>query len=181
MLLSVSETAGNASIIEAAKNLNPNINIIVRTECIEDLEYLYKVGADYVIPIEFETTLEMFSKTLSHYLVPHEEIEKTLGLIRSEGYKALRIESNIKTTSEIHIPDFEISTLIIHKNSIAFNKSIRELDLRKKTGITILAVKKQDEIITNPNADIILENGDTIYALGNHYNTSCLNEIFTHN
>jgi len=180
LLLSVSETSENASIIETAKNLNPNINIIVRTECIEDLEYLYKVGADYVIPIEFETSLEMFSKTLNNYLVSHEEIEKTLGLIRSEGYKALRIESKIRTTPEIHIPDFEISTLIIHQNSIAFNKSIKELDLRKKTGITILAVKKQDEIITNPKADTILEDGDTIYTLGNHYNSSCLNEIFKH-
>ncbi|RLD79609.1 MAG: hypothetical protein DRJ10_08610 [Bacteroidetes bacterium] len=180
MLLSVGETSENASIIETAKSLNPNINIIVRTKFIEDLDHLYKVGADYVIPIEFETALEMFSKTLSHYLVPHEEIEKTLGLIRSEGYKALRIESNIKTKSEIHIPDFEISSLIIHKNSVAFNKSIKELDLRNKTGITILAVKKQDEIITNPKADTILEDGDTIYTLGNHFNTSCINEIFKH-
>ncbi|RLD63374.1 MAG: hypothetical protein DRI95_11790 [Bacteroidetes bacterium] len=180
MLLSVGETAENANIIATAKGLNPNINIIVRTKFIEDLDHLYKVGADYVIPIEFETALEMFSKTLSNYLVPHEEIEKTLGLIRSEGYKALRIESNIKTTSEIHIPDFEISSLIIHENSMAFNKSIKELDLRNKTGITILAVKKQDKILTNPKADTILEDGDTIYTLGNHFNTSCINEIFKH-
>ncbi|MEN8121308.1 MAG: cation:proton antiporter [Bacteroidota bacterium] len=180
MLLSVGGTAENASIIATAKSLNPNINIIVRTKFIEDLDHLYKVGADYVIPIEFETALEMFSKTLNNYLVPHEEIEKTLGLIRSEGYKALRIESNIKTKTEIHIPDFEISSLIIHKNSVAYNKSIKELDLRKKTGITILAVKKQDKILTNPKADTILENGDTIYTLGNHFNTSCINEIFKH-
>lgn len=181
MLLSVGETAENASIIKTAKSLNPNINIIVRTKFIEDLDHLYKVGADYVIPVEFETALEMFSKTLSNYLVPHEEIEKTLGLIRSKGYNALRIEPDKKTISKIHIPDFEISTLIIHENSIAFNKSIKELDLRNKTGITILAVKKRDKILTNPKADTILEGGDTIYALGNHYNTSCLNEIFKHN
>ena len=122
----------------------------------------------------------MFSKTLSHYLVPHEEIEKSLGLIRSEGYKALRIKSDNKVISEVHIPDFEISTLVIHENSIAFNKSIKDLDLRNKTGITILAVKKQDKVITNPNADIVLNNGDIIYTLGNHYDTSCLNEIFKH-
>ncbi|OQY00583.1 MAG: hypothetical protein B6I20_08550 [Bacteroidetes bacterium 4572_117] len=180
MLLSVGDTAENASIIETAKKLNPNIHIIVRTKFIEDLDHLYKVGADYVIPIEFESALEMFSKTLSNYLVPHEEIEKTVGLIRSKGYKALRFESGAIAESKIHIPDFEISTLIIHENSIAFNKTIKELDLRNKTGITILAVKKQEEIFTNPDANTILEKGDTIYALGNHYNTSCINEIFKH-
>ena len=180
MLLSVSGTAENANIIQTAKSLNPNINITVRIKFIEDLDYLYKVGADYVIPIEFETALEMFSKTLSNYLVPHEEIEKTLGLIRSKGYKALRIESQVKKIPEIHIPDFEITTFIIHKNSIAFNKSIKELDLRKKTGVSILAVKKYDKILTNPKADTVLEAGDTIYALGNHYNSACINEIFKH-
>ncbi len=180
MLLSVSGTAENASIIQTAKSLNPNINITVRTKFIEDLDHLYKVGADYVIPIEFETALEMFSKTLSNYLVPHEEIEKTLGLIRSKGYKALRIESQVKKAPEIHIPDFEITTFVIHENSVAFNKSIKELDLRNKTGVTILAVKKQDEILTNPKADTVLEDGDTIYALGNHYNSACINDIFKH-
>ncbi len=181
LLLSVNETSKNASIIQTAKKHNPNINIIVRTKYIEDLDYLYKVGADYVIPIEFETSLEMLNKTLSNYLVPHEEIEKTLGLIRSKGYKALRSDSKETKKSKIHIPDFEISTLVVHDDSVAFNKSIKELDLRNKTGISILAVKKQNEkIITNPKADLILRDGDIIYALGNHYNTTCINDIFKH-
>lgn len=180
LLLYVIDTGDKASIIKTAKKLNPNIHIIVRTRYIEDLDYLYKVGADEVIPIEFESSLEMFSKALSNYLVPHEEIEKTLGLIRSKGYEALRSEKSKLKLSKIHIPDFEISTLVIHKESIAYKKSIKDLDLRNKTGITILAVKQQDKVLTNPKADTVLEDGDIIYTLGNHYNSSCINEIFKH-
>jgi CPA2 family monovalent cation:H+ antiporter-2 len=180
LLLSVTDTSENASIIRTAKKLNPNIKIIVRTKYTEDIEYLYKVGADDVIPVELESSLEMFSKTLSNYLVPHEEIEKTLAHIRSKGYEALRIKDKKKLIPKVHIPDFEISTLIIHKGSIALNKTIKDLDLRNKTGITILAIKKDKEVITNPSTGIILEEGDIIYTLGNHYNTSCINEIFQH-
>ncbi|MBN1252422.1 MAG: cation:proton antiporter [Bacteroidales bacterium] len=177
MLLSVNETYGNASIIGVAKSLNPNINIIVRTKFIEDLEYLYQIGANYVIPIEFETSLEMLSRTLSYYLVPHEEIEKTIAQFRSDGYKTLRIEDDKPNKKKVYIPNFEISTFIVHKNSIAINKSIKELDLQNKTGITVLAIKKQEIIIPNPDSEIILEFGDTIYTLGNFYNTSCFNDI----
>ncbi len=180
LLLYVIDTGDKANIIKTAKKLNPNIHIIVRTRYIEDLDYLYKVGADEVIPIEFESSLEMFSKALSNYLVPHEEIEKTLGLIRSKGYEALRSEKSKLKLSKIHIPDFEISTLVIHKESIAYKKSIKDLDLRNKTGITILAIKQQDKVLTNPQADTILDDGDVIYTLGNHYNSSCINEIFKH-
>ena len=180
LLLSIETTFEIVNIIRNAKNLNPNIHIIVRTKYIHDLEYLYKAGADDVIPIEFESSIEMISRTLNNYLVPHEEIEKTLAEIRSKGYRALRYNERKQSISSIHIPDFEISTLIIHKDSLAFQKSIKELDLRNKTGMTILAIKQQNKVITNPNANTLLNEGDIIYLLGNHYNSSCINEIFKH-
>ena len=180
LLLYVIDTGDKASIIKTAKKLNPNVHIVVRTPYIEDLDYLYDVGADDVIPIEFESSLEMFSKALSNYLVPHEEIEKTLALIRSKGYEALRTEDSKPNLPGIHIPDFEISTLVIHKESVAYKKSIKDLDLRNKTGITILAIKQKDKVLTNPDANTILEDGDIIYTLGDHYNSSCINEIFKH-
>jgi len=178
MLLYVIDTGEKASIIKMAKKLNPNLHIVVRTRYINDLDYLYKTGADDVIPIEFESSLEMFSRALSHYLVPHDDIEKMLAKIRSKGYEAFRIDNPKNNAQKLNIPDFEINTLEIQKGSIAYQKSIRELDLRNKTGISILAVKKQADIITNPKADMVLEENDIIYTLGNHYNSTCLNEIF---
>lgn len=180
MLLYVVDTSEKASIIKMAKKLNPNLHIVVRTRYIEDLDYLYEVGADDVIPIEFESSLEMFSRALSHYLVSHEEIERLLAKIRAKGYEAFRTESNKTNAQKLNIPDFEINTLAIHKRSFAYHKSIKELDLRNKTGISILAVKKQEDIITNPKADMVLEENDIIYTLGDHYNSTCLNEIFKH-
>jgi len=180
LLLSLVDTSIKASIIRTAKKLNPNINIIVRTKFTEDIEFLYKTGANYVVPVELESSMEMFSKTLSNYLVPHEEIERALALIRAKGYEALRKKEKKINISKVNIPDFEISTLVIHKDSIAINKSIKDLDLRKKTGISILAVKKSDKVITNPDINLVLEENDIIYTLGNHYKLSCINEIFKH-
>ncbi|MGV8964323.1 MAG: cation:proton antiporter [Candidatus Saccharimonadaceae bacterium] len=178
ILLYVEGTSHKASIIKAAKEMNPKLHIVAMTRYIEDLEYLHEVGADDVIPIEFEAYLEMFSRALNHYLIPHEEIERLLAKIRSNGYKAFRINGERSFTEKLNIPDFEINTMVIHKNSMAYQKSIRELDLRKKTGISILAIKRKDRVHTNPSADFILDDNDIIYTLGDHYNATCLNEIF---
>lgn len=178
MLLYVEGTSQKATIIQAAKKLNPKLHIVVRTRYIDDLEYLYEMGADDVIPIEFEAYLEMFSRALNHYLVPNEEIDRLLAKIRANGYKAFRTNGEKGQKEKLNIPDFEINTMVIYKNSIAYKKSIKELDLRNKTGISILAIKRKNEVISNPNADFVLEDHDIIYTLGDHYNASSLNEIF---
>ncbi|MDD4671339.1 MAG: cation:proton antiporter [Bacteroidales bacterium] len=180
MLLYVEGTNHKAIIIKAAKMLNPKLHTVVRTRYIDDLEYLYEMGADDVIPIEFEAFLEMFSRALNHYLIPHTEIERLLAKIRANGYKAFRGNGEKGKAEKLSIPDFEINTMIIQKNSVAYKKSIKELDLRNKTGISILAVKRQSDVHTNPNADFVLEENDIIYTLGDHYNVTCLNEIFRH-
>ena len=178
MLLYVEGTNHKGSIIKAAKELNPKLHVVVRTRYIEDLEYLYEMGADDVIPIEFEAYLEMFSRALNHYLVPNEEIDRLLAKIRANGYKAFR-SSDVKGQKEkLSIPEFEINTLIIHKNSVAYQKSIKEIDLRNKTGISILAVKRGNKVHSNPSADFVLEDLDIIYTLGDHYNATSLNEVF---
>lgn len=178
MLLYVEGTKEKATIIQAAKMLNPKLHIVVRTRYIDDLEYLYEMGADDVIPIEFEAYLEMFSRALSHYLIPQEEIERLLAKIRANGYKAFRSNGEKGKGEKLSIPDFEINTMVIHKNSVAYQKSIKELDLRNKTGISILAIKRESKVYTNPSADFVLQDHDIIYILGDHYNASCLNDIF---
>ena len=110
MLLYVEGTSHKGSIIKAAKELNPKLHIVVRTRYIEDLEYLYEMGADDVIPIEFEAYLEMFSRTLSHYLVPNHEIDRLLAKIRANGYKAFRSNDPENQKEKLSIPNFQIKT-----------------------------------------------------------------------
>jgi len=44
-----------------------------------------------VIPEEFETSLEIFSRVLHHFGIPRNKIVQLLEQIRVEGYEILRI------------------------------------------------------------------------------------------
>ena len=73
-------------------------------------------------------------------------------------------QENIK---EVLIENLAIEWLKIPENSPLVGKSIKEENIRRKTGITVIAIIKQNrETIINPSPDVKLETGDTIVVVG---------------
>ncbi|BDZ69601.1 cation:proton antiporter [Methanobacterium petrolearium] len=90
MVVAISDPIGTLKILDVAKKLNPNIYIIVRTRYIRDMENLYQMGADEIIPEEFETSIEIFSRVLDQYDLSKEQIDDFITEIRSDGYQMFR-------------------------------------------------------------------------------------------
>ena len=65
MVVAISDAIGTRKILDIIK-INPNIYIIVRTRYIRDMESLYQMGADEIVPEEFETSIEIFSACLKN-------------------------------------------------------------------------------------------------------------------
>ncbi len=62
--------------------------------------------------------------------------------------------------------NINISVLNIESGSDADGKSLIEVDLRRNTGVTLLAVKRGTEIIEHPGPKTILKAGDIAYVIG---------------
>jgi CPA2 family monovalent cation:H+ antiporter-2 len=56
-----------------------------------ELDDLYKLGADQVIPEEFETSIEIFSRVLREFGIAGQTIHRQAEEIRREGYQMLRL------------------------------------------------------------------------------------------
>ena len=76
--------------VRLARMINPEIKIMVRTRLTAQVEELKTAGADEVIPEEFETSIEIFSRVLRDYRIPNNIIEQQVELIRLEGYSMFR-------------------------------------------------------------------------------------------
>ena len=74
MVVAISDAIGTRKILDIAKKINPNIYIIVRTRYIRDMESLYQMGADEIVPEEFETSIEIFSRVLEKYSLPRQKM-----------------------------------------------------------------------------------------------------------
>jgi CPA2 family monovalent cation:H+ antiporter-2 len=59
-----------------------------------------------------------------------------------------------------------INPITIKNNSKADGKSLIELQLRSKTGVTLVAIKRGAEIIEHPSPKEILHGEDVVYLIG---------------
>ncbi len=169
VVIAISDPVSTRRIISNARNLSPDTFIIARTRYVYEVKDLLALGADDVIPEEYETSIELFARVLRKYLVPRNEIEKLITEIRSDGYDMLR-STTVKATSFIdghnEITNLELEAHRITDKSPLNGKTLSELDLRKKFGITIISVKEAEKVITNPGPDLVLNVGKVVYVIG---------------
>jgi CPA2 family monovalent cation:H+ antiporter-2 len=164
-VVAINDPVATRRVTEHLRRMNPKLYLIVRTIYANEMKALYDLGANQVIPEEFETAVEIFVRVLSHYLVPRDEIEKLTAEIRADGYEMFRSMAHQSTSimdSGLDIPDAEISTIKLPDSSFMAGKTLIEIDLRKNYGVTIMAVRRSSGMTINPDGDFRLNGGDVM-------------------
>lgn len=169
IVIAISDPLAIRKIVQIAKILNPKIHIIVRTRLITEMEELKNLGANEVIPEEFETSLEIFARVLHHYGVPRNKILQMIEQIREEGYEILRVIEVPKTRAGVECLLFEgleMDSFVVDKNSWLIGHTLKSLDLRAKTEANVIAIQRANDTIINPPVDFVLKEGDIILYVG---------------
>ena len=182
LVVGISDLLATRKIIEMAKHLNPDIYILARTRYISEMKRLHELGADEVIPEEYETSVEIFVRLLKKYLVPEEDIDQFTREIRANGYCMLRrsYSKDQERAFDIknELPGMEVSTFKVGDNCLIKGKTLKELNIRTRHKATILAIRKENETITNPDGDIPIHPGDVCIVFGKPEDLHNIREIF---
>ena len=180
IVVSVGDLIGAMAIVEKARLLNHHAYILVRSKHVTDIEELYKLGASQVIPEEFETAIDFFERILAKYLVPRTEIESAVALIRDHNYGVFRQDMPENRFSILNdIPDIEISAFTVEKDSRISGINLIEANMRNMYGVTVLAVKRGNEVIEHPSPSMSFAPGDIAYILGRPEALSSAGSLFT--
>lgn len=169
LVVATSDPLATRHIVQLAKDLNPNLHIIARTRFSTEMEDLYKLGAGEVIPADFETAVEIFTRTLIQFMVPQNDIERFVADIRANGYKMLRSIS--KTSPSVcdlrpYLMDLKIRLFRVEKGTVFHGKSIVDTGLRKQYNVTLLAVQRGDKMIPNPLPAMEIVENDLLVVIG---------------
>ncbi len=165
----VNDPIATRRIVELARRLNPEVYLVSRTRYVNEVKPLYELGADEVVPEEFETSIEIFTRVLEKYLIPRNNIEGLIAEVRSDGYKMFRnvsTETSSNSDLKIQLPDIKISTLSVAENSPLVGKSLAKMKLRKKYGTLVFAIRRNSQIISNPDSNMQLCAEDELFVLG---------------
>jgi CPA2 family monovalent cation:H+ antiporter-2 len=169
VVIAISDPIAARRIAELARRMNRTAHIIVRTRYLSELKPLYDLGANEVIPEEFETSIEIFTRVLMKYLVPRDEIEKLINEARADNYEVFRSLSKEPLSLsdlKIHIPNVEITTLRIDKKAPIAGKTLLEVGLRKKHGVTVLAINRNGKMLSIPDGTMQLHANDVLVLIG---------------
>jgi CPA2 family monovalent cation:H+ antiporter-2 len=171
LVVAISDPAATARLVFQARRLRADLYIIVRTRYVAEIDHLYRLGANQVIPEEFETSVEIFARVLQEYHVPRNVISLQVDLIRKEHYgtlRGIRLQGKqldalsqflVGTTSDI---------FSIVEASPAVGKSLEEINLPSKSGVSVIAVVRDGKSYPNVGDDFKLAVGDILILLGGH-------------
>jgi monovalent cation:H+ antiporter-2, CPA2 family len=169
MMLAISDALVTRRTVALARELNPDLHIIVRTRYMFEVGELLDLGASEVIPEEFETSVEIFSRVLKQYGVSRQAIEQEVEEVRKEGYAMLRSTSlplvELNRLAEA-FPTVASEAIPIGSGFLSVGKTLKELDLRRQTGATVTAVVHDGNLEINPGPESRVEAGDILVLIG---------------
>lgn len=173
-VIAISDLASTRRIIASIRQLSQSIYLIVRTRYVREIEELIALGADEVIPEEFETSIEIFSRVLHKYLVPMHQISEVITKIRSAHYELFRpIDARSSSSVDLNIPDLSVAAVQVSKTSAGLTgKKISESRLRQDYNLNIIALRRGKEFIQDIRPDEHIQKDDVLYVVGTYENIS---------
>ena len=170
VVFAIASVADERRGVAVARHLNPAIHIVTRTRYVAEIEELQKLGADEVVPEEFETSLEIFARVLRRYDVPVARIREAADEARRDHYDLLRdrgarqapideVLSRVGARLDLEVVVARAGAEAIGQNAIA-------LRVRSRTGAVVAAVLRDGKPVLLPTGSIVVEDGDEVVLVG---------------
>lgn len=171
LVVAINDSAAARRAVSIARSRAPQLRIFVRAQDLSEISELRRLGADEVVPAQFETSLEIFARVLRDLHVPRATVALQRELIRREGYQLLEGEvteaRHLEVLGEL-ITSTTLDTFYVSGSCPLCGQSLGELEFRPRTGATVLSVLRGGEETHGPGANFVLQPGDLLVVQGNH-------------
>ena len=169
LVVTVPEDAATEVIVAAALKENPELPIIARASTTEGIKRLSRLGARQVIHPELEGGLQVVRRTLLELGFPLSKVQEYSDVVRGDHY-----DFSVNTPAESQVlndllyasDNIGITWLRISVDSELAGQSLANADLRMKAGVSVVAIIRGTELITNPGSQIKLVPNDLVALIG---------------
>lgn len=163
------EPSVSKAIIAGVRALSHSVYLLVKTRFVKEIPELIAIGADEVIPEEFETSIEIFSRVMHNFLVPEDDIQHCVDTIRAHNYELFKSKKKLPKTFRPtqEFPDFNITCLKVNRDSgKLLKKPLKELALRTTYQINILGISRNGQMLSHILPEEVLLPADAVFVHG---------------
>ncbi|MDE0033200.1 MAG: cation:proton antiporter [Deltaproteobacteria bacterium] len=171
LVVAISDPMATARIVWHARRLNSDLYIIVRTRYVAEIPRLTRLGANEVIPEEFETSVEIFARVLQEYHVPRNVITLQVAMVRREGYsmlRGLRLEGQSLARFSQFLTGATADTFLVQEDAPGAHYTIGQLKEHFEGRTSVLALVREGVSVESPPMDYRLRPDDILVLLGSH-------------
>jgi CPA2 family monovalent cation:H+ antiporter-2 len=166
----LSDPGATARAVRVVRSLSPRLPVIVRTRYRVEAARMNRAGATLAVAEELEGSLEVAAQLLARLDVPGNVIEELIGEAReTEAAPSSRIVvAPAPPVGQMAgaIPETPIASHALSPGDWAVGRTLAGVDLRARTGATILAIRRDRATHAPPSVGWELAPADVLYILG---------------
>lgn len=170
MAIALPDPMATRLALKRALSLAPELDITVRAHVNDEIDLLYQLGAQEVVQPEFEASLEMGAHMLLNLGDSSVTVQQIVTRYRTGRYRDIlpeREEYWGVGDLETAIEGLEHHWYIVRPTCTLVGQNLAEANIRRRTGTTIMAIKRQKTLNRYPTGDVVLEAGDRLLVVGN--------------
>jgi len=172
LLVALPDAVGTRLTVEHARHVNPSLHVVARAIYEGHLSELNELGVYEAVQPQFEAGLELVRQVLRHYSIPTHEIHRFSEVVRGDLYRPLRQGPLSRRYRELltHMRSagdaVELDWVTIPETAAVALSTIGEVEIRKNSGASAVAVLRAEIVTPSPGPDWVIEPGDQLALLG---------------
>ena len=168
VVVAISDVDSTKKIITNIRSISKTVYVIIRTRFVKEIESNILLGADEVIPEEFETSIQIFSRVLRRFYVPLDDIQLLVNEIREDNYDLFRPEDHelkgIRQTFDSGLN--VVGIRVLTSDNAIVGRKLKDLDLRNKCGVNVITIRRDNLVLSEISAETKIHDGDILYIAG---------------
>ena len=169
LIITTPEIVITQTIVERARKVNSEIQVVARAPGVEFLEEFKKLNISEVVIPEFEAGLEMARKALVHLHIPAAKIQHYTESLRQDLFASLfseNEENEILEQLQWAEHQFDLQWMLIKPGSALVGKTIGESEIWTKTASSVVGIIRNDKLETSPDANFRFQANDSAAIIG---------------
>ena len=169
IIVTVPDPVGMQLVVERVRRINPKVHVVARSTSVEQLEELRRLGVYEAVQPEFEAGLELGRQALSHLGIGAGEIQRFSDQVRRELYAPITRDTGgnerlymLRRASQM----IETGWITLAEESPLIGQNIGNLQVRSKTGASVVAIVRGERVIANPGPEAVFAASDAVGVLG---------------
>jgi CPA2 family monovalent cation:H+ antiporter-2 len=152
--------------IAMVRGMAPDVRIVARARYVREIDGLITAGASEVVAEEFESAIDLFSRVLASFEIGQQAITQFAEAMRMEGYEFMRDTAALPIDPWLSEVLDEVSNEWVEVPEGGWGeRRIFDLEVRARTGASIVAVRRAGETASNPSPEFAIRPGDALLVM----------------